>query len=168
MSTTTLTIHIADSGLSAAPLTLQVNEAALASGSNPASGDETVFGDLNDNVAGGSGPLTFTLSGNGVGTHGTFTLNADGTYIYTLTSTVDGVTANNGTNIVAAVETFTFNVTDAFGNVTQNVVTIDVVDDVPVARAAPSITVAEDAAATKQSCCRDRHSRRPMASVVTL
>lgn len=147
VSTTTLTIHLADSGLSATPLALQVNEAALATGSNPDSGDETVFGDLNDNVAGGSGPLEFTLTGNGVGTHGIFTLNADGTYIYTLTSNVDGVTANNGTNIVAAVETFTFNVTDEFGNVTQNVVTIDVVDDVPIARAAPSITVAEDATA---------------------
>lgn len=146
-STATLTIRLSDAGLSAEAVQLQVNEAALATGSNPDSDAETASGDLNDNVAGGSGPFEFSLVGNGVGTHGTFTLNSDGTYFYTLTSTVDGVTANNGTNLVPAVETFTYNVTDAFGNVTQNVIVIDVVDDVPVARSAPSITVAEDAAA---------------------
>jgi VCBS repeat-containing protein len=146
-STTTLTIHLSDAGLSAEAIQLQVNEAALPTGSNPNSDAETVFGDLNDNVAGGTGPLEFSLTGNGVGTHGTFTLNPDGTYFYTLNSTVDGVTANNGTNIVPAIETFTYNATDAFGNVTQNTIVIDVVDDVPVARSAPSITVAEDAAA---------------------
>lgn len=146
-STTTLTIRLSDAGLSAEAVQLQVNEAALATGSNPDSDAETVSGDLNDNVAGGTGPLQFSLVGNGIGTHGTFTFNPDGTYSYTLTSTVDGVTANNGTNLVAAVETFTYNVTDAFGNVTQNIIVIDVIDDVPVARSAPSITVAEDAPA---------------------
>ncbi|MDR6834905.1 MULTISPECIES: DUF5801 repeats-in-toxin domain-containing protein [unclassified Sphingopyxis] len=146
-STTTLTIRLSDAGLSADAVQVAVNEAALATGSNPDSDAETVSGDLNDNVAGGTGPFEFSLAGNGVGTHGTLTLNPDGTYSYTLNSTVDGVTANNGTNLVSAVETFTYNVTDAFGNVTQNVIVIDVIDDVPVARSAPSITVAEDAAA---------------------
>jgi len=146
-STTTLTIRLSDAGLSAEAVQLQVDEAALTTGSNPDSDAETAFGDLNDNVAGGTGPFEFSLVGNGVGTHGTFTLNPDGTYFYTLTGNVDGVTANNGTNLVPAVETFTYNVTDAFGNMTQNVVVIDVIDDVPVARSAPSITVAEDAAA---------------------
>lgn len=147
LSTTTLTLHLGDSGLSAEPVTLQVNEAALASGSDAGSDAEMVAGDLNDAVAGGTGPYEFTLAGNGVGTHGTLTLNPDGSYVYTLTSTVDGATANNGANLVSAVETFTFSATDSFGNVTQNVIVIDVVDDIPTARPAASITVAEDAAA---------------------
>ena len=91
-STTTLTIRLSDAGLSADTVLLQVNEAALPTGSNPDSDAETVFGDLNDNVAGGTGPFEFSLTGNGIGTHGTFTLNPDGTYFYTLTERVDGVT----------------------------------------------------------------------------
>ena len=146
-STTTLTIRIGDSGLSAAAVALQVSEAGLPTGSDAGSDHESVFGDLNDNIAGGTGPFEFTLTGNGVGNHGTFTLNTDGTYDYTFAAPVSGMAANNGANIVPTVETFTYLVTDAFGNVTQNVIVIDVVDDVPVARAAPSITVAEDAAA---------------------
>ncbi|MBA3939760.1 MAG: hypothetical protein C0520_00960, partial [Sphingopyxis sp.] len=145
LSTTTLTIHLADSGLSADPVALQVEEAGLPTGSDPASDTESIAGDLNDGVAGGNGPYEFALSGDGVGTHGTFTLNADGSYVYVLTSAIDGVTANNGANLVPVVETFTYIVTDAFGNATENVITIDVVDDVPTARSAPSITVAEDA-----------------------
>ncbi len=154
-STTTLTIRLSDAGLSADAVKLQVNEAALPTGSNSDSDAETVVGDLNDNVAGGTGPLAFTLTGTGVGTHGTLTLNADGSYVYTLTTAVAGALANNGTNIVPAVETFTYNVTDAFGNVTQNVIVIDVIDDVPVARSAPSITVAEDAAAISGNLLAD-------------
>ncbi|MBU0863132.1 MAG: VCBS domain-containing protein [Alphaproteobacteria bacterium] len=146
-STTTLTIRLSDAGLSADTVLLLVNEAALPTGSDADSDAETVFGDLNENVAGGTGPFEFVLTGDGIGTHGTLTLNADGSYIYTLTSAVAGALADNGTNVVPAVETFTYNVTDAFGNVTQNVIVIDVIDDVPVARSEPSIMVAEDAAA---------------------
>ncbi len=145
ISTTTLTITLADSGLTATTVGLQVDEAALPSGSNPGSEDESVSGDLNDNVTGGTGPLAFALTGTGVGSHGTFALNADGTYTYTLTSPVKGANANNGTNNVPLVETFTYTVTDAFGNTSQNTITFGVTDDVPVARAAPAITVAEDA-----------------------
>lgn len=145
VSTTTLTITLADSGLTATTIGLQVDEAALTAGSNPGSEDESVSGDLNDNVTGGTGPLAFALTGTGVGSRGTFALNADGTYTYTLTSSVKGANANNGTNTVALVETFTYTVTDAFGNTSQDTITIDVTDDVPVARAAPAITVAEDA-----------------------
>lgn len=147
LSTTTLTITLSDSGLTTASLGLQVDEAALVTGSNADSEDESVSGDLNDNVAGGTGSLAFTLDGTGVGAHGTFELNADGSYTYTLTSPVKGNTANNGTNTVSLVETFTYLVTDAFGNTSQNTITIDVTDDVPVARAAPAISVAEDAPA---------------------
>ncbi len=147
VSTTTLTITLSDSGLTTASLGLQVDEAALATGSNPDSEDESVSGDLNDNVAGGTGPLVFTLVGSGVSAYGTFELNADGSYTYMLTSPVKGAKANNGTNNVPQVETFTYSVTDAFGNTSQNTITIDVTDDVPIARATPAIMVAEDAPA---------------------
>ncbi|KTE14959.1 DUF5801 repeats-in-toxin domain-containing protein [Sphingopyxis sp. H115] len=146
-STTTLTIHLSDSGLFADAVQLQVDEAALAAGSDPDSDAETASGDLNDNVSGGTGPFEFSLVGDGVGTHGIFTLNPDGSYSYTLAAAVDGATDDDGTNLVPAVETFAYQVTDAFGNVTQNEIVIDVLDDVPVARPAASITVAEDAAA---------------------
>jgi large repetitive protein len=146
-STTSLTIHLTDSGLTATHLGVQVAEAGLAGASDPGSSNETASGDLSINVSGGAGPLDFALNGNGVGNYGMFTLNGDGTYTYTLTSTVHGTTANNGNNIVPTIETFTYTVTDIFGNTAQNSITIDVIDDVPVARAAPAITVAEDAAA---------------------
>lgn len=146
-STTTLTIRLSDSGLYADVVQLQVDEAALAAGSDPESDAETASGDLNDNVVGGTGPFEFGLVGNGVGTHGVFTLNSDGSYSYTLTGAIDGPTDDDGTNLVPTVESFTYTITDAFGNVTQSEIVIDVLDDVPVARPAPSITVAEDAAA---------------------
>jgi large repetitive protein len=144
-ATTTLTISLSDSGLSTVPTSLTVDEAALAIGSNPGSDDESVSGDLNDAVGGGTGPFAFALVGSGTGTHGTLVLNSDGTYTYTLTAPVKGPAANNGTNLIPLVETFTYTATDAFGNVVQNRITIDVLDDVPTARAEPLVTIAEDA-----------------------
>ncbi|RWE24207.1 MAG: type I secretion C-terminal target domain-containing protein, partial [Mesorhizobium sp.] len=131
LSTTTLTINLSDSGLAASNEDATVNEAALAIGSNPASTAETVTGTVADNVSGGAGPYTFTLIGSPSGSHGTLTLNANGTYSYTLTSPVDGADANNGTNTVNNVETFTYQATDANGNTVTNTITIDVTDDVP-------------------------------------
>ena len=146
VSTTTLSINLSDSGLTTSPLDLAVFEAALPDGSDPDSADEAVSGDLNDSVSGGTGPFTFALVGSGTGLSGLFELNADGTFTYTLVAPVTGPMANNGPNIVNNVDSFSYTATDAFGNVTTNVVTIDVVDDVPVARADPAIIVAEDAA----------------------
>lgn len=145
ISTTTLTIHVSDSGLAATTLALKVEEAGLADGSDPDSSNESVSGDLNENVVAGSGPFEFALVGDGVGNRGVLQLGTDGSYTYTLTNPVDGSPANNGNNIVPAVETFTFIVTDAFGNTAQNVIVIDVIDDVPVARSDPAIIIAEDA-----------------------
>ncbi len=155
ISTAILTIHLDDSGLSATHLELQVDEAGLPSGSDPDSPDATISGDLGANVLDGSGPFEFVLSGSGIGNYGTFTLNPDGTYSYTLASPVDGVIANNGINIVPTAETFTYTVTDAFGNAAQGTITIDVVDDVPTALAAPAITVAEDAPAISGNLLED-------------
>ena len=54
-------------------------------------------------------------------------------YSYTLTSTVDGATADNGITTENNVETFTYQVTDANGNTTTSTITIDVIDDIPTA-----------------------------------
>ncbi|MGX5845302.1 type I secretion C-terminal target domain-containing protein, partial [Mesorhizobium sp. ArgA1] len=75
------------------------------------------------------------------GVHGTLTFNANGTYSYTLTSPVDGADANNGTNTVNNVETFTYQATDANGNTITNTITIDVTDDVPTLGAFMSGTI---------------------------
>ncbi|WP_286997309.1 Ig-like domain-containing protein [Comamonas sp. UBA7840] len=77
----------------------------------------------------------------GSGTYGTFTVNANGTYSYTLTQrTQDG----------AGVETDSFSYTakDANGNSVINTVTITIVDDVPVA-AVDTGSVTEGALLTK-------------------
>ena len=143
-STTTLTIYLTDSGLSATSVGLQVKEAGLAGGSDPESLDGTVSGDLSASVSGGTGLLGYALSGTGVGNYGTFALNPDGTYLYTLNSAVNGLSANNGADLVLKAEAFTYRVTDAFGNTSQNIIIIDVVDDVPIARPAPAVIMAEN------------------------
>jgi VCBS repeat-containing protein len=146
LSTTTLTINIADSGLAARNDDVVVNEAALATGSDPLSPAETVSGTLADNVANGSGPFSFALVGSATGSNGTLTLNVNGSYTYTLTAPVDGPTADNGANRVNNVETFTYQVTDANGNTAQSTITIDVIDDVPTARIEPPFPIIEDGA----------------------
>jgi len=112
-----------------------VDEAALpVIGSDPGSTAETQSGNLADIVTGGVGPYTFALVGGGAGTHGTLTLNPDGTYSYTLTSPVDSQPdANDGTNIEGAVETFTYQATDANDNVFEGTIRVNVIDDVPTA-----------------------------------
>jgi VCBS repeat-containing protein len=146
LSTTTLTITLDDSGLSASTVNATVSEAALSDGSDPDSEAETVAGDLNSHVAGGNGPYSFALTGDGIGKNGVLTINADGSYSYTLGSPITGLSANDGANIVAGADSFTYTVTDAFGNSTQNTITIDIIDDVPIARADSAIIIAEDAA----------------------
>ena len=134
-STVTLTITLTNSSLAASNDDLTVNEAALATGSNPSSTAETVTGTVVDNVTPGVAPYTYALVSSPTGTHGTLTFNADGTYSYTLTSTVDGATADNGITTENNVETFTYQVTDANGNTTTSTITIDVTDDIPTATA---------------------------------
>jgi VCBS repeat-containing protein len=128
-STTTLTINVNDVSLAADDQTKTVNEAALSTGSNPSSTAETATGQLS--VAGATGYTAETV----VGTHGTLTLNADGSYSYTLTSPVTESTANNGTDTVNGVETFTYTAHDADGNTVTGTITINVTDDVPTAHA---------------------------------
>ncbi len=126
-STVTLDITVNNVNLPADNQTKTVDEAALAIGSNPSSTAETVGGTLA--VAGATGYTPAVI----VGTHGTLTLNANGTYSYTLTSPVDGTTANNGTNTVNGVEVFNYTAHDAGGNTVNGTITINVIDDVPTA-----------------------------------
>ena len=101
-------------------------------GSLPGSTAETdATQTLADNVAGSTLPLTFSLVGSPEGEHGTIQINPDGTYIYTLTSPVDGPTANNGANIEDNADSFTYQVTDAAGNTSTATIYINIVDDVP-------------------------------------
>ncbi|MXP41610.1 tandem-95 repeat protein [Altererythrobacter soli] len=144
-STTTLTITLSDSGLAAANEDAAVDEAALATGSDPLGTGETASGTLANNVSGGTGPYSFALVGGGAGSNGTLTLNADGTWSYTLATRVDGATSDNGPNTLNDVETFTYRVTDANGNTVTQILTIDIVDDVPTARADAATQAAENA-----------------------
>jgi T1SS-143 domain-containing protein len=143
LSTTTLTINLTDSGITASNDDVTVNEAALPVGTTPASAAETVTGTVTDNVGGGTGPFSYALVGSGTGSHGTLTFNPDGSYSYTLTSPVTGPQADNSINTENNVETFTYKVTDANGNIATNTITIDVIDDIPHAVAGAAMTVTE-------------------------
>jgi VCBS repeat-containing protein len=149
LSTTTLTINIADSGLTTrTDSDVKVYENALdtskdgidlaggtVTGSNPASTAETATGNLVDSTSGGTGPLTFALVGNATGTYGQIQVNSNGTYTYTLTSPVTNTpNGDNGANI-ALNETFTYSATDAVGNTINGTIQISIVDDVPTAKA---------------------------------
>ncbi|WP_039859007.1 Ig-like domain-containing protein, partial [Novosphingobium pentaromativorans] len=109
--------------------------AALGIGSNPSSTAETVSGSLTDNASGGAGGYTYALVGSATGSHGTITIDPSGSWSYTLTSPVDGATLDNGVTTENNLESFTYQVTDADGNTTTSTITIDVIDDVPTARA---------------------------------
>jgi len=75
-STTTLDITVNNVTLAADNQTKTVNEAALSTGSNPSSTAETATGQLA--VSGATGYTAETI----VGTHGTLTLNANGTFTF--------------------------------------------------------------------------------------
>ena len=107
-----------------------------------------------DNVTPGVAPYTYALVSSPTGTHGTLTFNADGTYSYTLTSTVDGATVDNGITTENNVETFTYQVTDANGNTTTSTITIDVIDDIPTA------TADSEQRGRRRHCHRQRADRR--------
>ncbi|RTL98919.1 MAG: type I secretion C-terminal target domain-containing protein, partial [Hyphomicrobiales bacterium] len=145
LSTTTLTINLADSGLVApADSDVTVNEAALdttttgadlthgtVTGSLPSSTTET---DATNqlNASGGVGALTYTAQ-TIVGTYGTIHINADGSYVYTLTSNYLNAQANDGVQTISGLENFTYTVTDSVGNTTTGTITVNIIDDVPTA-----------------------------------
>jgi large repetitive protein len=152
-STATLTISIADS-----PVTLdlpagddagtQVDEAGLAAGSNAAASSETTAGTIA--YVAPDGPATVTIDGVAVtgvgqafvGSYGTLTITgiASGaiSYSYTLTTNTAGD---------ATFDDFAVVVTDQDGDTAPGTLVIDIIDDVPTARA-DTDSVTEDTAIT--------------------
>ncbi|WP_313805025.1 Ig-like domain-containing protein [Sphingobium sp.] len=154
LSTTTLTINVANVALAADNQTQTVYEAALdtsitgddiaagsVTGSTPDETTETATGQLNV-----VGAVSYTLTDPATGSHGQIQLNSNGSYTYTLTSPVDGPTANDGVQTVTGVEVFHYQAVDGSGNIANGTITIDVVDDTPKAVDDAVQTVAEDGA----------------------
>ncbi len=133
LSTTTLTINVNNVSVTASDTEALVNEAGLPSGSDAGANSEAFNGAITP--AGGTGPYTYTLTSNGNGNYGNLVLNADGTYTYTLDTTYDGATNNNGVTTEPNVEGFNYTVTDANGNTTTGTINVSIIDDVPTARA---------------------------------
>ncbi|MCK8682181.1 retention module-containing protein [Pseudomonas umsongensis] len=101
-------------------------------GSQPSSPVETASGTLVGAVHGGSGAITYSLLSNAIGTYGQLLLHPDGSYTYTLTSPASTTPqANDGGNTLH--ESFTYQATDAQGNVATSTIVINIVDDVPTA-----------------------------------
>ncbi|MGY4493008.1 retention module-containing protein [Pseudomonas sp. TE3610] len=154
-STANITITIKDAGLQACDVNgVVVFEAGLdtvkdgadlgASTVTGSHGDwtlETASGTVAGSVTGGVGTLTYSIngtadsSGNIQGQYGLIHMNADGTYTYTLTSAPK--VAGIGTT-----ESFVVLTTDSAGNHAVSQLTINIVDDKPVA-VHDAITVGE-------------------------
>ncbi|WP_156507753.1 retention module-containing protein, partial [Halioglobus sp. HI00S01] len=120
-----------------------VDEAALASGSNPGSNADTVSGQLDATDPDGD-PLSF-VPGVQVGTYGTLEINADGTYVYTLNSRFDtNPDADDGPVTAIGAEQFQYTVLDGNGGSDIGLVTINIIDDVPQAVDDGAYAVEED------------------------
>jgi hypothetical protein len=137
-STTTLNITVTDVTLTGVNQIATVDEAALVTGSTPASTAETATGTLN--VAGTG--VTYTAI-HQTTAHGVFDLQSNGNWTYTLTSPYDSGNVS-GANTVPG-DSFTYTAKDAFNNTTTGTVSINVKDDIPKA-SDQSKTVDENAA----------------------
>ncbi|MDT0501903.1 DUF5801 repeats-in-toxin domain-containing protein [Halomonas sp. PAR7] len=119
---TTLTINVADVTATPTNTSGQVDEAGLANGTDSSSTSEQITGgslnlQTNWNVNG-------EQSGNtGLGT---WTVKADGTFDYTLTSNTKDEAGRPET------DSFTYTAKDQYGNTVTNTVTITIVDDAPL------------------------------------
>ncbi|MCG7507134.1 beta strand repeat-containing protein, partial [Mesorhizobium retamae] len=141
-STVTLDITVNNVTVTASDTEALVNEKGLASGSSPLDGSQIFNGAIT--AGSGAGPYTYALTSSATGAHGNLVLNtATGTYTYTLTSTYDGATTDNGITTEAGKDSFTYTVTDANGNTTTGTILVDIVDDVPTARAGADMNVQE-------------------------
>ncbi|MDF0543046.1 DUF5801 repeats-in-toxin domain-containing protein [Sphingobium sp. H39-3-25] len=156
LSTSTLTIDVANVVLNADNQTRTVNEAALdtvIADSDIAAGSVTGSDpDLKTETATGTvmvvDAVGYMLVGSATGTHGVLSLDsATGAYVYTLTSPFDSSPdANDGAQVEAAADVFTYQAVDAIGNTVLGTITIDILDDVPTARDDTPRSLAEDAA----------------------
>ncbi|HET7804035.1 MAG TPA: DUF5801 repeats-in-toxin domain-containing protein, partial [Pseudolabrys sp.] len=149
LSTTTLTINLADSALHASDddevtvyekaldtsITGSDIAAGTVTGSLPGSPLETdASNTLTDNVTGGFGTKTYALVGSATGLYGTIQINSNGSYVYTLTKPFDtSPDADNGANTEQNRDSFTYQVTDSNGNTSTATIFVDIVDDTPTA-----------------------------------
>ena len=143
LSTTILTITVNDVTLAPDVEVNAVNEAALdlvkdgadlaagtATGSNSGSTAETTSGQL---VIAGATSYVLTSPANGA--NGTLQLNSTtGAYTYTLTTPFSTNPAANDGALTSGSNVFTYTATDANGNSVPGTITINIVDDVPIAR----------------------------------
>ncbi|WP_188265335.1 type I secretion C-terminal target domain-containing protein, partial [Pseudomonas sp. PSB11] len=98
----------------------------------PCDTGETASGTLVGAVHGGSGAITYSLVSNAIGTYGQLLLHPDGSYTYTLAGPASTTpAANDGANTLH--ESFTYQATDALGNIATSTIVVNIVDDVPTA-----------------------------------
>ncbi|MGA4495787.1 DUF5801 repeats-in-toxin domain-containing protein [Vreelandella venusta] len=120
-STATLTIDVADVTGSPTDTTGSVNEAGLADGTEPSADSEIITGASLDLQTG----WTVESQQSGSTSLGSWMVNTDGTFDYTLNSDAD----HSGT---PPTDSFEYTAVDQYGNTVTNTVTIDIVDDQPV------------------------------------
>ncbi|PRB82896.1 VCBS domain-containing protein [Pseudomonas sp. MYb185] len=118
LSHTTLTINVSDVSLNPENTTTSVNESGLVGGTSEGDDDHIATGQVT------LSPGLEVIPGSGTTEHGTFTIDQDGSYTYTLTGNTSG---DNTT------DSFTYVSTDANGNTVTNTVIIEIIDDEPVA-----------------------------------
>ncbi|WP_232471531.1 DUF5801 repeats-in-toxin domain-containing protein [Halomonas sp. N3-2A] len=120
-STATLTINVADVTGTPTDTTGSVDEAGLADGTDEPADSEIISGESLDLQSG----WTVETQQSGSTSLGSWTVNTDGTFDYTLNSDVD----HSGT---PPTDSFEYTAVDQYGNTVTNTVTIDIVDDQPV------------------------------------
>jgi len=129
-----------------------VSEAGLATGSDAASNSEVAEGQLQASDAQGDA-LTFTaaiLRGN----YGTLVIEENGSYTYTHDTAVTGAEADNGQNTLNGQDVFSYTVTDIHGNSSTASISINIVDDVPMA-VDDVVSTAEDTEVTVDVLAND-------------
>ncbi|HVO03182.1 MAG TPA: Ig-like domain-containing protein [Candidatus Cybelea sp.] len=141
-STTTLDVTVTKVAPNSDCEIVTVDEAALdklqtgddlapgtVTGSHPASPDETQTGQLLLDPG-----VTVVDGFDQTGSHGQLHVDADGKFVYTLTSNELFGPLNDGPQVIAAQETFDIKVQDAHGNTTIDTVQVNIKDDVPTAK----------------------------------
>ena len=136
------------------PLTANDTDALLAGATGPATGNvltdadpgDTGDGDTGADSLGADGGSVTAISGSGgagtiggstTGTHGTLTMNADGSYSY----------VRSGTGAINATDVFTYTVTDGDGDTATATLTITLQDAAPLVGANVAVQLDDDAVA---------------------
>ncbi len=115
-----------------------VFEAGLDGIGSDAGSDSETFTTGQISVTNATGPFVYVLNDPAIGNYGTLTLNADGSYSYTLTAPVDGDSitpdqgGDNGNNQVSDQESFSYSVFDQANNlIGSGTIVVTIEDDVP-------------------------------------